>query len=537
MDDETDYEISEDCIFVKNTEEFSGTINLMDRYVKIAADGDEIVLIEAWDFTDVNGIITDAGASFLSYKVGNDEKRLDKIADVAEKLVIIDGEIRTYKELKAGMVFSYWRDTQKDILVVAASERTLTDTLVSYSPADKSLSIGNLTINHADALYFSKDGVRYSTGTSEISEYFNLDVTVRLNIYGEACYVTRYAGESKSGRFMGYLLGIAEGQAFGNKKARIANVENADAVTKIYDMAKNVTYGDGLDSNVVERSAGTKDGSALYEIELNAKGEVKAFYKLKEYEGFEGQSWSGIEGSFIEHYNPYLVVNSKKLFIPGQTPVLCIHDDGGEVEFYNIQYQSLVGKECNDKITLRFYGYEDAPELKLVVMAGNVDVVSGNRGAGVVERCGVTLDESGEEVNYMKVNGTSYIIKEGSASGIEEGKLVNYTVSLFEPDSAIVEESLDIKDIASLDGKTFGQMSYKYGYIEKVDRLKIILDGSVDGSLCYYFENAIFYGVDEDGKLSTLTFRDLDAGMEVTIGIETASNGGQSVTVVYVRKN
>ena len=217
--------------------------------------------------------------------------------------------------------------------------------------------------------------------------------------------------------------------------------------------------------------------------------------------------------------------------------MLCIHDDGGEVEFYNIQYQSLVGKECNDKITLRFYGYEDAPELKLVVMAGNVDVVSGNRGAGVVERCGVTLDESGEEVNYMKVNGTSYIIKEGSASGIEEGKLVNYTVSLFEPDSAIVEESLDIKDIASLDGKTFGQMSYKYGYIEKVDRLKIILDGSVDGSLCYYFENAIFYGVDEDGKLSTLTFRDLDAGMEVTIGIETASNGGQSVTVVYVRKN
>ncbi len=538
-DDENDYTLSENCIFTYNCESFAGKIKLMDRYIKIAEKDEEILSLTTWDLTD-GGLIAGTGGAYLNYTAGNNEKRLDGITDVLESTVIIDGEARGYKELKAGMAFSYYRDTDRKILVIAASERQMTDVLGGVNTSDNTLYLGESEVPYASDIYCSVDGKSYTSGAEKLTELCGTDVTLILDIYGTARYAVSYYGQTKSNKFTGYLMGFKDAEGLKDASVKIANVDEAAPAAKVYGLSKKIAYHDGLTADAVKASVGTTDGSALYEIEVSASGDVKSFGKLKEYEGFEGQIWSGGYGSFIDDGSPYLVVNRKKLYISRSTPTLCIDENSGETKFYRISYGSLVGKECNNKISLKFYGYEDNPELKMIVMLGDTSVVSGNSGMGRVESVGYTTDANGEEVRSVRVNGKTYCLADTSPVTPATGDFASYTVSLFENDTIVVDDAINLKDdLKNWDGKAYGKTVFMYGRIQKSDKLKVVLEGNVDGSHCYYYDGQAikFYGVTKNGRLLTLSYMDLEPGMEVVIGIETATNGGQSITSVFVKKD
>jgi len=539
-DDEEDYEFSDDCVFYVNGKEYTSTLSLMNKYIKFASKDDEIILISMYDLTD-GGMITSATKDYLNYSLGSTPRRIDKISDVVETIVVIDGEARSYKELKSGMLFSYYRSEKGDVLVIMASEKKFSDVLYGVNTSDKTLSLGNIDVEYSDDIYSSPDNAIFTQGADALLDYCDTDVIVTLDIYNRARYVVSYEAVTGSNEFFGYVLGYKEATGFNGAQIQMVNVNEDGAAAKIYDMADKITYKSGISSlSDITSAIGSTDGSALFEVEFNSKGQVKGFSKLKEYEGFEGKTWSGGWGSFLDDGDPYLVVSGKKLFIPRTTPVICIKDDGGELELYKLSYSQLVAKNCNSKIQLKFYGYESSPELRFVLMVGDMHVISGTKAIGVVDRCGSTINSEGDIVSSVTIDGKTYEIMKSSAAIPKEGNLVSYSVSLFNPDAAVIEAAIDLKDdFENWNGKTYGKSVFTSGVVEKSDKLKVILEGSVDGSLCFYYEpgDCKFYGVDSEGELTNLSYQDIYPGMEIVIGVETGSNGGASVAQVFVRKD
>lgn len=539
MEDENDYTFAEDCTFMLNGERCHGKLSLMDKYVKIAQKDEEIIFLSLYELTD-GGVITSATSDYLNYNIGSTPRRIDKITDATELIVVIDGESRSYKELKAGMVFSYWRNEKGDVLVIMATEKQLSDVLYGINTSDKTLSLGTIDVEYSDDVYSSPDNIIFTKGEDALLEYCDTDVIVSLDIYNRARYVVSYESISMGNEFFGYILGYAEPKSLKGAQIKMVNVNEDGAMEKVYDMADKVKYNDGLTLSDITSSIGTTDGSAIFEVEFNTKGEVKEFSKLKEYEGFEGKTWSGGWGSFIDHGNPYLVVSGKKLFIPKTTPVICINDDNGELELYKISYSQLVAKNCNNKIQLKFYGYESSPELRFILMVGDMHVVSGTKAIGVVERYGTAMNTEGDIVPSVAIDGKTYEVMESSDVVPEEGNLVSYTVSLFNTSAVVIEAAIDLKDdFENWNGKTYGKSVFTSGIVEKSDKLKVVLEGSVDGSLCYYYEpgECKFYGVDSEGELTSLSYQDILPGMEIVIGVETDKNGGASIAQVFVRKD
>jgi len=549
-DDENDYEFADDCIFSYNNKHYTGKVSLINEYVRIVEKDEEILALSLWDLVD-GGKITKTASAYLYFTVGSTERRLDRISEATETLVLIDGEARDYKELKEGMVFSYYQNTTDNILVIVATEKKMVDVLFGINVSDKTLKLGDTEIMYRDDIYTSVDGMGYTQGAVSLMDFSDEDIIVYFDIYNRASYVESYTKIAKE-EFFGYLLGYKDADGLKGPKAQVIAVNEEGTPTRVYNVSKKLAFeGEGLNLDTLKASIGTADGSALYEIGFNSKGEIKSFSRLKEYEGFEGFSWTGSWGSFIDHGNPYLVINGKKIFIPKTTPVICIKADTSDVEVYKIEYSKLIGKSCNNKIRLKFYGYDNSPELRMAVMIGDMHVVSGTKGIGIVDRCGKMLDADGEEFSSVTINDKTYRIMSNSTATPKKGNLVSYDISLFDTGAVRINDAIDIKDdFANWNGKAYGKSTFYSGVIEKADQLKLTIELFKDttigdnkykagDSLCYYYErgSVTYYGINEDGSVTSLAYQDIKPGMKAVIGVEKDSNGGGSIKQVFTRKD
>jgi len=551
-EDENDYDFSADCIFTLNGNICTGQLSLMHEYVRIVVEKDEIVALSMYDLTD-GGMITKVDTNYIYYKNGGTEKRMEIPAETVERRVVIDGEIRGYKELKAGMMFSYYMSDTKEAIAIYATEKRLTDVLGSVDTAGKTFTLGNFDVSYSENVYASADGKVYQQGEEALFGYCGQDVIVSLDIYGCARYVELYSGKVTDGAILAYLLGYAPAEGFKKARMQMINLSADTTPTEVYELADKVTYEDELPETEVFAAIGTTDGSAIYEIELNSKKEIKSFAKLREYRGFEGKTVTTREApgeySFIDHGTPYLVVNVgeaspntdyRKLFIPKTTPVYAIDTSSGEVEVYQLPYSEFVGKYVYDKVTLRFFGYESSPEMRMIVMTGNISAVANTSKSGIVERYATGIDAQGDEVKLVTIDGTTYRLLENSPLQPVEDYFVSYTVSLFEKDAITIDKQLDFQsDFSTWDGLQYGKSTLKYAIIEEADNLKVHIDGNNGSRDYYYYEPGLcqFMGVNRDGELVDMSYQDMQPGMEVVLGIETASNGGKSVMQVFVRKD
>lgn len=403
------------------------------------------------------------------------------------------------------------------------------------------------------------DNITYENGEIALLELSAKDVIAIFDIYGKVRYVNNYIADSSADTFYGYVVGYKKGEGLNSDKEmmRVIDVNAPGAPFKDFYFAKNIEFAGGLTeiSDITNElgklpsfEAG-KEVFPMYEFEFNSKGEITLISKLKEYEGFEGSSWTGGWGSFLQDANPYLAVAGKKLYIPKTTPVICIKDDGNEVVVEKIEYSKLVGKSCNNKIRLKFYGYDNKPDLKLVVMLGEISVVSGTKGTGIVDRIGKRLDAEGEEVTSVNIDGKNYEVMESSSVIPTEGDFVSYTISLFDESAVVIEAAIDLKDdFSGWHGKTYGKSRFIHGTVVKADRLKTTVEVhgeikigdytyKIGDEICYYYEigKAKFYGVNEDCELTTLAYYDIQPGMEIVMGVETDANSAGSIAQMFTR--
>lgn len=543
QNDDTHYKFSDACIFIVDDVEFRGALQLIGDYVKIVEKDNEILALSTWTLRE-GGIITKANAKCINYQNGNDNKRIDKLSEVKELFVVIDHEARTIGELKEGMTFYYYRDAEKNILVIIASQVRINDTLYSIDTLNKSLCLGNLTIDYVSNICSSGDGAVYQIGSEALQNYCGADITAILDIYGRASYIIKYSGDSAASSFIGYVLGYMAAKGLEDEKIQILNTETDEGTKQVYELSKKVYYKDDLSKADVLASINTTDGSALYEIELNKAGEIKSFSKLKEYEGFEGQTWSGGWGGFASSGILKLTVNDivKRLYAERKTPVLCIYPYDGEVEFHRLTYGDLMGHYCNSGISLKFYGYEDNPALRMAVMLGNIHVVSSGKKSGFVDKCGTTLNDEQDEVTCVTIDGKTYELSEESeVQSPQTGELVTYQVSLFD-NSLRITESLNLNgDLSLWNGKQVGNTKmYFYGAVEKADQYKITLEGSTNGSLCfYYLQGGIqFKRINRWGKVTDdADYQDLEKGTEALLELTRLNtDDGYSIERVFIKE-
>lgn len=565
LDDEEDYEF-DNCIFMENGKKTTGSLKLMGKYVKIVAKDEEIIALSTWSLTD-GGIVTKADPSYLYYKVGNDERRLMNINEAVEVHVIIDGEPRAYKELREGMIFSYYQNKTENILTIAATEKRMSDVLYGIDENQKIITIGSTDMYYTADVYTSTDNVMYEQGTDALLELCDHDVIAVFDIFGKVRYVNSYVAGNVSDAFYGYVVGYEDGKNAGlttRERMRLIDVNTAGAPYKDFYLAKNVEYDGGLTgiSDITSQlnqkpsfEAG-KEVLPFYEFKFNSKGEITYISKLKEYEGFEGMRYGNdgsTEGSFIDNGNPFLVVNRKVIYIPKATPVYCIYDDGNDVTFEKNQYSQLVGKSFNGELWLKFYGYENKPDMNCVVMIGDMNVITGSRGAGVAEKVGKIIDAEGEEATVVTIDGKDYeLILESSKEIPKKGDFVSYTVSLFNDKKISVNKATDLSTIASAPeswhNQTLGANVYAYGTVVKADKLKVILKVSDDCKLkgipeltkgdevCIYYDQergVDHYSVNSKGELTTIAYYDIQPGMEIVMGVKENNSWGALISQIF----
>ncbi len=564
LDDEEDYEF-DNCIFMENGKKTTGSINLLNKYAKIVAKDEEIIALSTWTLAD-GGIVTKADTSYLYYKVGNEERRLMNIADAIEVHVIIDGKPRAYKELREGMVFSYYQNKTENILTIAATEKRISDVLYGINTNDNIITIGGTDMYYTEDVYSTVDNVTYEMGETALLELSDKDVIAVFDIFGKVRYVNSYVAGANADAFYGYVVGYEKGEGLNSNRERMRLIDvNADgAPQKDFYLAKNMEFAGGLTgiSDITSQlnqkpsfEAG-KEVLPFYEFKFNSKGEITYISKLKEYEGFEGMRFGNdgsTEGSFIDNGNPFLVINRKVIYIPKATPVYCIYDDGNDITFEKIQYSKLVGKSFNGELWLKFYGYENKPDMNCVVMIGDMNVITGSRGAGVAEKVGKMIDSEGEEATVVTIGGNDYeIMIESSVEIPKKGDFVSYTVSLFNDKKISVNKATDLSTIVSAPeswhNQTMGANVYAYGTVVKADKLKVVLkvsddctlkgikDIKKDSEVCIYYDQergVDYFSVNSKGELTTLAYYDIQPGMEIVMGVKENNSWGALISQIF----
>ena len=565
-DDKEDYKFASDCEFYLNDSAVSGTIRLLDSYVRIVEKDEEIICLSTWNLTR-GGIITEPGSFNLTYKLGNVEKRLSKLAEYKEMKVLIDGEVRTYRELRKGMSFHFYKE--EETLIIIATEISVSDIFEGIDTIANEMHIGNVTVPYVSDIYVTEDGESYLSGENALMQYCGADVTAVLDIFGRVMHVSVNDEALSTNTFAAFIIGFQNQTSVlepASKNVQLINADIPGGEPQVYALSKalsnNSTFIAELEQNMLDRFDLETDSNGvpqagryklyetLYEAKVNSKNEIISLDRLKDYEGFEGATWSAGWKGFNDSgylmvnlnknsYNPDATDSLRKLYIDSTVPVLCAFYDGKEFKFECVTYKEIMGTEGDGTLHLKFYGSDIFPEVRLLLLLGNMDTLSAGSGGrtGIVDRCGRILNSEGEEVDSVTIDGVTYQISDNSPiKTAQKNDFVVYAVSVFDKTIATITSTMNINNANGV----MGEKVYYNGIIDKADKLKVVLQGNVNGSHCFYYTRGSikFYGIDEDGRLiDGYSYQDLEPGKEVIVELSQDKNNAYSASKVFVKEN
>lgn len=565
IDDKEDYKFSSDCEFYLNGSAVTGTIRLLDSYVRIIEKDEEIISLSTWNLSK-GGIITDPGSFNLIYKLGNLEKKLSKLTDYIEMKVIIDNEVRTYRELKKGMSFHYYKDDET--LIIIATEIIVSDTFEGIDAVANEMHIGNVSVPYTSDIYVTEDGESYFSGENALMQYCGADVTAVLDIFGRVMHVSVNDEALSTNTFAAFIIGFQNQTSVlepASKNVQLINADIPGGEPQVYALSKalsnNSTFIAELEQNMLDRFELETDSNGvpqagryklyetLYEAKVNSKNEIISLDRLKDYEGFEGATWSAGWKGFNDSgylmvnlnknsYNPDATDSLRKLYIDNNVPVLCAFYDGNELKFECVTYKEVMGTEGDGTLQLKFYGSDIFPEVRLVLVLGNMDTLSAGSGGrtGIVDKCSRILNADGEEVDSVTIDGVTYQISDKSPiKSAQKNDFVVYSVSIFDKTIATISSAMNINDANGV----MGEKVYYSGIVDKADKLKVVLQGNMNGSHCFYYTRGSikFYGIDEDGRLiDGYSYQDLEQGKDVIVELSRDKNGAYSASKVFIKE-
>ncbi len=526
FDDNKKYDVANGAVINYNGKN-AADINAkyVDRFAKVVLEDDEIVYADCYDAA-VFGLVSSVSRNDITCKSGNDmTKIITKIDEYEEVKVFIDGKKALVSDIKPNSVISVYSDD--DMLFVEASEKAISETLDSVG--DTEITIGGTVYDKKDT-YFSADG-EYYTLNSGMNKLYGIMVTAYFDACGNCVFVCPGLGQkAKNDDFVGTLLSYGE-KGLEDPQMKIYAFEPT-IEKKIYNVARNVKFGDGLNINTVKASAGASDGSALYLFEVNSKGEISKISNTQPVYGFN----KAVTMSYFadEVVNPYVGMNTdggyKTIFF-GNAPMYVLYEEDGEIGIRQITWSEIRNHYVygGKAVTLNILGKDLEATPRMLILTKNVDSIYYNtRKFAVLTDKTKQIDANGNIVYKLKLDGT----ETNMATVTEEfGDTLPNNAALFyqaSKDYGTKQNFILDSDIVDLSGSpetwNIDLLGLKKSTIKRIDNKRLFVDdgtvyGNEYGNPLYMHENFILK-YDENAssaknRFKRITNNEVEEGWEV----------------------
>ncbi len=510
-DNDTKYEVSEDgASFFWNENPYSGSIKLVDKYVRMVVKGKEFIAVETWDFKE-GGIVTESSFKKISYKRADTTEAFSNLESYYKQVLILDGENRDMKELKPDTLVDYFVTPNRDTLILLASQKKHADVFESVTYDE--LQIGNLLIRR------SKNVITHSSDAGYQTNNFDNLLGTRVAAYADAHGKVRYVvskSEATSNSFIGYLIGLDKGKGLdAGNIAYIANLDDSTFPKTVYKVAKTLKAG-SLSLDALSKNQDTRNAKCIYKFELNGNGELYSASKLSPYygytpdaDGFVKAFYNKSAGAFPERGTDDMtyytdMVDSKRLYFPIKQKLINVFERDGEVAFTNTTYSALQAKNPRQDAYFYFFGQPMSSEFDLILIECDLTKMGGTSSTafGILESVRNIVDANGKAAQVLVIDGKSYTVAEDDAQAKNlSGNSIIYYNNLNKSFSNV---DIDVFDVLKLSDDFYSwdtlesnlkqagstaQITLKKGTITKIDSRRIFLD---DGGA--YFTSGCKYG-------------------------------------------
>lgn len=497
----------------------------VDRFAKVVLKDDEVVYADCYD-ASLFGLVSDVTSEGISCISGDGAvKKVRDIDKYDNVKVFIDGVKASVSDIKPNSVINVYSDDE--LLFVEASEKAISEKLDSVG--DTEIIIGGTAYDKEDT-YFSADG-EYYTLNSGMNKLYRVMVTAYFDPLGNCVFVCPGLGQTANAEdFIGVIISYGE-KGLEDPQMKLLVIE-PEIEEKIYTVAKNVKFADGLNLNTVKASAGAGNESAVYLFETNAKGEISKISSTKPVYGFAKSV--GISYFVDEPTNAYIGMSTdggyKTLFC-GDAPVYVLCNEDGDTYVRKITWADIRNYNVyNGKsVTLSMFGKDLEATPRMLLLTGDVDSIYYNeRKFAVLTEKVKQLDEKGDVVYKITLQGST---KNVATVTEEFGDTLPANAAMFYYNSkgyGTKQNFVLDGDILDLSGnpdtwdiETFG---LKKSTVKRIDEKRLFVDdgtpyGNEYGNPLYMYTNFILKydenASDVKGRFKRISVDEVEEGWNV----------------------
>ncbi len=446
--DDEEYDVSSGAVLKFNGEYTANPQRLTGNFVKIVTRDDEIIFIEGWDLQE-GGLI-----SKVDSKEGITYTRdmlstivLKNMLSYKKVLVFIDGKSTDFASIKPDTYFDFY-EKEKELLVIAASEKVITEKYEGLG--DGEVIIGAIAYDKADTVYFSKDGVNYSSNVNPL-EYAGAEIDAFFDITGKCRYI-RVANKDtlKTNVFIGALAGYGQ-EGLEDARVKILRLEPT-IETAEYQLSSKCTFGEYVTLDTFKNSAKKADSSSVYSFRINAGNEIINISRPDPYYGF-GRAEGSITGTRVPNDDEYLyaTVNSKALYIGRSRMIMLYEEADGTLAASEVKSSQIRDLEFSGAINVSVFGEDEGLDIKMTLMYGDgiKTLHSPSEAYAVITSKTEELNKKGDKVYRIKMMGrkgeTNAVLSEETAATVEKDMLISYhTTAGFSPDEIYIDGRWDL---------------------------------------------------------------------------------------------
>lgn len=540
VDDETEYDVSENLKIYFNGKKVTDKVSLIGKTARVVWENGEITSIESWDLVS-GGLITAVNSVEITYTKGERSGMVFKNLDAAKDIqVYIDGKSAAISDIKPNSVFTYYQTENTLILVI--SEKVAVDVLLGIS--DKDFEIGGFLYYKNKDVYYKSDENGYKLNLGE-EKLLGNTVKAYFAPNGKVSYMEIFAGDlNQSSAFLGVVTGFNE-DILDEKMLDVKVMSFKPEVKEdIYKINEKTVFYDGLSKEILKTISGTINSNAVFEFETRADGKILSVKRASWFSGY-GETVEKSISSFGK--DAVMTVNSKAMFIKNQLTLVDKID--GEIKAKNVSYSSLASKSVSVNIAFFVLGANKEASLPDLIFVygqngreiGEIINTSYPK-RGIMYKKEEVLDEEGELCVkiYVQVGTTGYTynITPDEAAELSDCAYITYSDVLTADKNYItITENRDLTKPYDewYTVENFTANGWHRGEVERVDNHRIATkdtDGTIDINF-YHTSYNFFLEIDKtkpEISVKSITSKDILPGDKVYYNI--TSEGLKGVILV-----
>lgn len=517
-----EFNFSEVTNFYYNEKKITGGADLSDSFVRFVVKNNDILDIFCYKL-EKGGLIKSisTGEKTISYVSSNGlTKKWDDTKDTDELLVVIDGRVASFSEIKSNSVFDYYSSDDMAILVV--SERTAVDVFTSYSSSQ--VTLGAFTYKKSDRCLFSKDGINFKTD-GNVYELLNSEAEAYFAPNGKIAYLIKSNGGVIVKRFYGVINGILMPTGI-ETDSKIELYEVGENIEKkVYTLTEKTDYKDGINIETLRANVKNNDGEGIYYFTANAKGEITSVEECTPFTGYgEEAKWTGT--GFTDEILPcVLMPNNKQLYFDGTKIVGIYESSNGEFKVSDVAWTSIYGRGANGTATIEFFSKEESAQPEIAVLCCNLENMAKSDNAyGIVTKKAYALNADGETVNTVEVVASSgsgtYFVSQETFDRLDVDDFVAFAQKVSSADDQlIISEVIDMSgEIDDWKVSLTKEAGLQRGIVRNVDSKRLYIESASKDDVYFMHPYSCFVltaNSDKNQKFATATAKDIDIGNKV----------------------